>query len=132
MERSNGRARLPLWGRRDVWIVLTALLSALLLWLWFSRSGEGTTAVVSREGRELYRIDLPAVTEPYRIELDGDYCATLLVEHGAIRFEQADCPDQLCVRTGRLTRAGEAAVCLPAEITVQIEGGGRDTDAFTG
>ena len=132
MERSEERARLPLWGKRDMWIVLAVLLLALLLWLWVSRSEEGAAAVITRDGQELYRIDLLAVMEPYRIDLEGDYSATLLVEHGAIRFEQADCPDQLCVRAGKLTHAGEAAVCLPAGITVRIEGEGRETDAFTG
>ena len=39
------------------------------------------------------------------------------------------CPDQECVQTGQLTRAGESAICLPARVTLRLEGGGDSVDA---
>ena len=39
------------------------------------------------------------------------------------------CPDQVCVQTGQLTRAGESAICLPARVTLRLEGGGDSVDA---
>lgn len=62
----------------------------------------------------------------------GAYNIVLLAEPGGISFEYSSCPDQTCVRTGKLTRAGQAAVCLPARISVRLEGGEQAADAMTG
>ena len=40
------------------------------------------------------------------------------------------CPDQVCVKTGTLTRAGESAICLPARISLRLEGSGNTVDAM--
>lgn len=133
MNKTKKQTRPPLWGRRDILPIAAALLLALSVWLCLSLSGrEGSVAVISQNGRELYRIELQAVTEPYRLELPGECPAVLLFEPGSVCFEEAACPDKLCVRTGKLSRAGEAAVCLPAGITVRIEGDNRQIDAVTG
>ena len=38
-------------------------------------------------------------------------------------FESSDCPDQICVRSGKLSRAGESAGCLPAVVVIKVESG---------
>jgi len=47
-------------------------------------------------------------------------------------FQEASCPDQVCVRTGRLSKSGQGAVCLPAKVTIQVTGPEREFDAYTG
>ena len=43
----------------------------------------------------------------------------------------SSCPDQTCVRTGTLTRAGEAAICLPARTVLRLTGSGwGDAQAY--
>lgn len=54
------------------------------------------------------------------IEIDGKQ----------VRFAQSNCPDQVCVRTGTLTRAGQIAVCLPTRVTVRIFGADTGVDAI--
>jgi len=39
---------------------------------------------------------------------------------GSISFEQSDCPDKICIKTGKLHTAGETAACLPNEIFLKI------------
>lgn len=41
-------------------------------------------------------------------------------ENGGILFESSDCPDQICVRTGRITLPGSFAACLPNKVLIQI------------
>lgn len=43
-----------------------------------------------------------------------------LYSDGSIRFEQSDCPDQVCVHTGRVSVVGEYAACLPNGIILKI------------
>ena len=39
---------------------------------------------------------------------------------GSIRFEESDCPDKICIRSGKLRTVGESAACLPNEIILKI------------
>lgn len=53
---------------------------------------------------------------------------------GSIRFEKSDCPDKICVNTGRLKTVGQTAACIPNGIFLKIvpansEEGGVDAVA---
>jgi len=52
-----------------------------------------------------------------------------LYPDGAIAFESSDCPDKVCVHTGRLRRAGQTAACLPNGLLLKIAGGADGPDA---
>jgi len=45
---------------------------------------------------------------------------------GAVSVTSANCPDQLCVHTGSVSRSGTAIVCVPNAVTVRIGGERRD------
>ena len=44
------------------------------------------------------------------------------VRDGQIAFVKSDCPDQVCVRTGFLSRSGQMAACLPNKMLLYIQG----------
>lgn len=48
---------------------------------------------------------------------------TLVIEDGAARVTEADCPDRLCVRQGAIRYAGESIVCLPHSLVVTVADG---------
>ena len=37
-------------------------------------------------------------------------------------MEDADCPDRLCVKQGRIKKVGESIVCLPHKVVIEIVG----------
>ena len=39
---------------------------------------------------------------------------------------RSDCPDDVCVRTGHVSCAGESIVCVPLGVCITVEGGGLD------
>lgn len=90
-----------------------------------SSSGE-VTAIITQDGEELARIRLTGLAEATRISYSGDYPGTILAENGRIRFEEATCPDQVCVNTGWLTTAGSTAACLPGRVLIRMEGSGAE------
>lgn len=51
------------------------------------------------------------------------------VDGGRAWVESSDCPDQVCVRSGKT--ADGSIVCAPNGVLVRVEGGGRDLDAVT-
>ena len=62
------------------------------------------------------------------IDLDGHNVIVLAGK--TARVESADCHDQVCVRTGTLTRAGQVAVCLPNRVVLKLVGETGAIDAI--
>ena len=118
----------------DLVLIAALLLAGGGLWLARSRARAGVTAVVLVGGEEVRRIDLTKVEAPYEIELNTTPAVTLTVEPGAVSVSKAACRDKLCVKAGRLTKANDSAVCLPARVTVRLIGktdpGGVDAAVY--
>lgn len=106
------------------WVMAGLLVLVMVLVPVLSLQGAtaGLTAVVTQDGKELARIRLDSLAAAERVSYGGDAPGTILAETGRIRFETAQCPDQICVDTGWLTRAGQTAACLPAKVLIRIEG----------
>lgn len=88
-------------------------------------------AIIKQNNKVIKRINLSTINDEQRITIDGKYYNTILFEKGKIRFEDASCPDKLCVKTGWLTRKGETAVCLPNQTIITVEGHLEDVDGVT-
>lgn len=114
----------------DAVLILALLAAAAAAFFAFSRA-QGCTAEVICGGELLYSIDLSEVTESYEIPLDNG--AVILVEPGAVSFSRSDCENGLCVRTGKLTKSGQSAACVPNRTVIKITGrAGKMPDALTG
>ncbi len=53
-------------------------------------------------------------------------------QDGAVRVSESDCPNQDCVHSGAISRAGQSIVCLPARVAVTLEGAASDYDLIAG
>lgn len=117
--------------RGDLYLMVGCLLAALVccgLWRLFRR--DGAAVVVEQNGREIARYVL-SEDRTERIEGEGGY-NTLVIEGGQAWLSEADCPNQLCVKTGKIRYAGQSIVCLPHKLAVRIVGGASSLDAVTG
>ena len=95
-------------------------LCAVLLAL----SPAGTTAVVEVDGQVVLTRELSqlAGTEEVAVTGAGGIALTVELSPQGAAITSAGCPDQVCVRTGMLTRTGEAALCLPARVSLRLTG----------
>lgn len=118
--------------RQDFFLIIPLLLIASVLLMWFNSRPDSGIAVLEKYGIEVYRFDLTRQTTQQEIDLGGEYHVKVLVEPGAVSFLHSDCRDQICVHTGKLTKVGQTAVCLPAKISVRIIGQDRTVDGYTG
>lgn len=117
--------------RGDLYLIGGCLLAALILCgLWLLLRQDGGTVVVEQDGRETARYAL-SEDRTVRIEGEGGY-NLLVIEGGEVWLSEADCPNQLCVKTGRIRYAGQSIVCLPHKLAVRITGGASGLDAVTG
>ncbi len=101
-------------------LIVSLLLLAGILYFLFSANGEaGAWAVVRVDGEETAR---------YPLAIDGTFPLNggtniLVIDSGDAYLSDADCPDKLCVRQGRVHYTGQVITCLPNRLTVTIEGG---------
>ena len=117
--------------RSDLNLILGCLLAALVccgLWLLLRR--DGGAVIVEQDGRETARYAL-SEDRTVRIEGAGGY-NLLVIEGGEAWLSEADCPNLLCVKTGKIRYAGQSIVCLPHRLAVRITGGASGLDAVTG
>lgn len=48
------------------------------------------------------------------------------VEEKRVRIKEADCKDQLCVKTGWLSQSNQISVCLPNRVSIRLIGGEKN------
>lgn len=126
-------SRFPLFRKRDLLVfVLAAVLAGAGFLSWMPQNG-ALTAVIEQNGEEVRRVKLSSITQPETLVLEGEISVTVLLEPGQVSIIHSDCPDQICVHTGVLTRPGQSAVCLPARVAVRIVGeNSSGIDGMTG
>lgn len=119
--------------KKDILILLFIMLfSTLFIVLFYSLTPLGNIAIIEKNGEQIKRIDLSKVDSPYIIEIDAKYPAKILVEKGKISFYEAQCPDKLCKKYGKISRKGQNAICLPSGIVIRIENSNNKIDSITG
>ena len=112
-----------MWKKQSTWVILVTflLLAAAGTWVALRAFGSGSIARITQDGKEIGRIDLSAVTEPYEFDVkSADGVNRIHVEHGRISVISADCPDGICVAHGPISKSGSPIVCLPHRLVVEI------------
>ena len=73
-------------------------------------------------GGEVYGVY--SLQHPQMIEVEDEMGYNrIIIEDGYVRMEEADCPDQYCVKHARIHYNHETIVCLPHELVVEIDDG---------
>ena len=115
------------WGDFIIIGAVLVLAAAVAGVLALGASGDRLYAEVWQDNTLVERVELTDSTDR-TIDLDGHNVIVLSGRTAAM--QSADCRDQVCVRTGTLTRAGQVAVCLPNRVVLRITGGTSEIDAI--
>ncbi|MEW6312477.1 MAG: NusG domain II-containing protein [Pseudomonadota bacterium] len=102
---------------------LTLLAGALFTaWLFaFMWQGGAAEKAVVRAGGKVYA-EMSLAREQV-LEVPGPLgVSQVAVEHGRARIARDPSPRQYCVRQGWLSQAGEIAVCLPNQVSLELVG----------
>lgn len=88
------------------------------------------TVIITQDSKELYRIAMDSVDEPYTIEIKGENneLNRVLISKEKIQMEYASCPDGLCVKQGAISDGILPIVCLPNKVYIQIVDGNNETE----
>ena len=111
-----------------IFIAAAALIAAVPL----VRSSDGAPMVriiAQGELAGIYPLDSDNEIE---IERDG-HRNVVVINDNTVHMDYSDCKNQVCVNTGKISKAGETIVCLPNYVIVEIvssEEGGEDDEAI--
>ena len=111
-----------------IFIAVAALIAAVPL----VRSSVGAPMVriiAQGELAGIYPLDSDNEIE---IERDG-HRNVVVIKDNTVHMDYSDCKNQVCVNTGKISKAGETIVCLPNYVIVEIvssEEGGEDDEAI--
>lgn len=110
---------------------LTLLLGSicvvlLTLKIW---SGDLADKAIIRSGGKIFR-EVP-LSRDQRIEVPGPLGVSIItIEKRKARIASDPSPRQYCVRQGWLQQAGEIAICLPNQVSVELTGNQKKYDSL--
>ena len=106
--------------RGDLLLLLGLVLAAFVLL--------GVVMLNRKPGRQVViRVDRE-VQETFPLDRNLDYTIDngwggenhLVIQDGIACIDHANCPDRICVLQGAISQAGEAIICLPNGVVVEI------------
>lgn len=111
----------------DFAIVFTVAFFCLVLFLSSFFSGERLKAEFYLNG------ELTAVIELSRLDEQGEALQVggceILVESDGVTFMSSACRDKLCIKRGKLKKAGDTMACVPERVTVVLKEADGGVDA---
>ena len=79
-------------------------------------------AVITQDNVQLYDIPLTGHTGTEEIVItDAHGTTTICIEGETIAVVDADCPDLVCVKTGKAEKKGDVIACLPHKLLVEVK-----------
>ncbi len=100
--------------KKELLIFSVVLLSLLIIAAIFVFSRKGGKRVIITENGQASEYPL---SENREIILPKN---TVVIENGEVYVKNADCPNQICVKTGKISSSGQQIACLPNEVLVVI------------
>lgn len=111
------------------WFVIIGgviLISYLFQSLW---SNQYATKVQVRLGDKVYATY--SLNQQREVLVHGSMGDAIInISQGKVRFSKSPCHNQYCVHQGWLTRAGQAAICLPNQISLELIGEKKPYDSL--
>jgi len=112
----------------DWLVMITGMLLVVYLFqtLW---SNEHATKVQITIGDKVY--GTYSLNQQREIHVHGKLGdAVISIAQGKARFAKSPCNTQYCVHQGWLTHAGQAAICLPNQISLELLGEAKPYDSL--
>ncbi len=117
--------------KRDIILVLSMVIiaAAAFLIINFAVKKDGSYAVIKVDGNVIKTQDLNSGETTIEVNGYQGGVNKVVINDGKVSMTEADCPDELCVKTGKISRVGETIVCLPHRVVVEIKGS-QDDDSI--
>lgn len=121
-----------LFRKSELWLIIPLLLLGAGIFLLSGLVSPGAKyAVIEHNGRTLHKVRLSEVEEPQHFTVGKEHTIEVEIGSDYAAIISSTCPDGSCVRTGRISKSGQSAICLPGRIVLRLTGGeGFDGETY--
>lgn len=114
------------WGDALIVLIGIAFVALLFNTLWL---GEVASKVQIRAGDRIF--STLSLNQNRTVEVPGPLGYTVVaIDNGRARVASDPSPRQYCVHQGWLTQAGQVAMCLPNQVSVELIGNSKPYDSL--
>jgi|SRR5690554_6323003 len=114
------------WGDGLVLLAGIGIVLILFKTLWLT---ESASKVQIRAGNEIFTTQ--RLNQQRTLDIPGPLGTTVvIIDHGRARVASDPGPRQYCVKQGWLKQAGEVAMCLPNQVSVELLGNSKPYDTL--
>ena len=111
------------------WLVIVASMVAVAVMFQQFWSFVPASQLIIRQGSKV--VGTYDLSQTRELHIKGPLGESVIViDNGQARFKQSPCPNQYCVHQGWLSRAGQVAICLPNQISLQLLGEKNNYDSL--
>lgn len=119
---------MKLLKKADIIVIVAFLTVAGVLFALPAFNKNGGYVSITQDGKS----SVYSVNENRIIDISSNgYNLTVVIEDKEVYIKDADCPDKVCKKTGKI-RAGGSIVCIPARVIVEFAESAGDGDALAG
>ncbi|NPV53348.1 MAG: NusG domain II-containing protein [Firmicutes bacterium] len=105
----------------SVTVALTLALGHILTPRMGGSAASRLAVTIKVDGRMYRTMPLePVGHKTFKIRTKRGGYALLEMRDGKIRIAESNCPEQVCVRTGWISRPGQSIICVPNRVMVYI------------
>lgn len=120
MSKKDPDEKKPL-GKPDIFLLagVVFLCCIFMAGVFFLYAKQGDQVRIQVNGKEYgtYALDQDQ-TIPVRIH--GKITNVVCIKNGYAYMKEADCPDHLCMKQGKINENGQTIVCLPRKVVVTV------------
>ncbi|MDD2832504.1 MAG: NusG domain II-containing protein [Methylotenera sp.] len=111
------------------WLIITFSLAIIFLLFQTLWTTERATKVQVRLSDKIY--GTYSLNQNRDISIQGVIGTSVIsIAQGKVRFSKSPCHNQYCVHQGWLVRAGQAAICLPNQVSLELIGENKPYDSL--
>lgn len=108
----------PLVG--DWLVIAVSLIAVILMFQQFWQVEQASKLKIRLGDKVVGTYDLNQTKE---LNINGPIGKSIIsINQGKVRFKQSPCHNQYCVHHGWLSHAGQVAICIPNQLSIQLIG----------
>ncbi len=112
----------------DWLVILVGIIAVIVMFQQFWSFEQASKLKIRQGNQTIGTYDLNQTRDLHIHGALGD--SLISIDQGKVRFKQSPCNNQYCVHQGWLSRAGQVAICLPNQISLQLMGAKSSYDSL--
>lgn len=110
--------------KNDIIVIGIICVFSLLVFLGFKfinqSDGKDADVVIKNNGQVIKTYPFTVKTDETFEYFDGEEINIVVIKDGKVTISEANCRDQVCVKSHAISNNGDIIVCLPHKFTVEI------------